>query len=938
MNKTANTDLFWRKRLNPRLFLVLLLTALVLTQIAVAQNTAMFRADPAHTGVYSNGSEQVVPLALLWQFPTSGWVTSTPAIADGLAYSISADGNLYAIDINTGQKVWSKSIGNSQSSFFVISSASVNNGIVYAGGFDNYLYAFDAKTGLERWRFQTGGVITSSPVMDTSNSFVYFVSSDGNLYAVHDGTEAWRFRLSAGGSSDTDPWIHNQIRSSPALDTATGIIYVGSWDNAVYAIRGGPVTSNGGTQVWKHATGGHVTSSPAIDKDNRFILVGCDDNQLYALKMDDNGNEAWKYRTSGDSLDRGWLIEGSPAVYNNVVYFGCGGYTFYAMDVRTHAVLWTFRTSLGTETSPAIANGNVYFGSRNGNVYALDMSSGEKKWEFATGDVVYSSPAVSNGVLYIGSNTGKVYAIGKNNAIANFTAIPRSGLAPLTVQFTDTSTGNPDSWYWDFGDGTTARVQNPSHIYTTTGNFTVTLSAATVSASNTTTRSDYISVKSPVIKFIETIGGKNDDFASISVRTADGGVLLVGTTKSPITREFHQNQDIVVAKYDATYQLQWIHCYGGSGIQEANYALELKDGGYLIVGGTSSNDGDIKGTNHGGFSGTDDVWVIKLKKDGTIEWQNTYGGTGSETGMVVIKNTDSSGNETSFVIGGFTESNDGDVSGKHSSQDLDTTRDAWVFSVNATGSHELLWQKCYGGTSDDEAKFMVKSQDGYSLVVVGYSASGDGDLQGIKTYDEDDAWIFTIDTVNPSHPVIYNHTYGGNSLDEALYIQPTPDGGYISTGFTESDDGDITTHFGETNSKDILVLKLNSDLSKQWIRTYGGSRDDIGTAVRVWPERNVYYILGSTSSNDHDITNMNHGGGSGTADIALLKIGYDGGLKNVWLFGGSDDDFGIRFGDRTDLSGPSYILGMASSNDGDLINMNHGGSSGTSDIAVIGFG
>jgi hypothetical protein len=85
MSKKSITDLFLRKRSNMRLFLVLFLTALVLTPIAGAQNTAMFRADPAHTGVYSSGSEQVVPLALLWQFPTSGEVTSTPAISDGTA-------------------------------------------------------------------------------------------------------------------------------------------------------------------------------------------------------------------------------------------------------------------------------------------------------------------------------------------------------------------------------------------------------------------------------------------------------------------------------------------------------------------------------------------------------------------------------------------------------------------------------------------------------------------------------------------------------------------------------------------------------------------------------------------------------------------------------------------------------------------------------------
>jgi hypothetical protein len=441
---------------------------------------------------------------------------------------------------------------------------------------------------------------------------------------------------------------------------------------------------------------------------------------------------------------------------------------------------------------------------------------------------------------------------------------------------------------------------------------------------------------SPVIKFRDTIGGEDDDFAGISVRTADGGVLLTGTTKSHIA-EFHGNQDIVVAKYDSEYTLQWIHSYGGrSGTQEANYAVELTDG-YLIVGGTSSNDGDIQEKNHGGFNGTDDIWVIKLNRDGQIVWQNCYGGTGSETGLVVIKNVDSTGKETNFTIAGWTESHDGDVSGKHSSGDLDVTRDAWIFAINATSQqHEILWQKCYGGTANDEAKFMVKSLDGKSLIVAGYSASGDGDLQGVKTFEGEDAWVFAIDIQNPPHSITANRLYGGNSLDEELYIQQTPDGGYIATGFTESNDGDITKHFGNVGKADILVLKLNSDLTKQWIETYGGSNDDVGAAVRVWPDRNVYYILGSTSSDDHDVLDLNHGIDSGTSDIVLLKTGYDGTLLNRWCFGGSDDDFGVRFGDRTDLSGPSYILGTILSNDGDFIAMNHGGSTGTSDIAVIG--
>jgi PKD repeat protein len=61
--------------------------------------------------------------------------------------------------------------------------------------------------------------------------------------------------------------------------------------------------------------------------------------------------------------------------------------------------------------------------------------------------------------------------------VASFTASPTSGVAPLAVQFTDTSTGSPTSWAWNFGDGATATTQNPSHTFSTAGTYTVTLTA-----------------------------------------------------------------------------------------------------------------------------------------------------------------------------------------------------------------------------------------------------------------------------------------------------------------------------------------------------------------------------------------------------------------------------------------------------------------------------
>lgn len=64
--------------------------------------------------------------------------------------------------------------------------------------------------------------------------------------------------------------------------------------------------------------------------------------------------------------------------------------------------------------------------------------------------------------------------------IAGFTGVPNYGEAPLTVQFTDLSTGLPTSWLWEFGDGTTDGIANPSHLYTGVDSFDVVLTASNV--------------------------------------------------------------------------------------------------------------------------------------------------------------------------------------------------------------------------------------------------------------------------------------------------------------------------------------------------------------------------------------------------------------------------------------------------------------------------
>jgi PKD repeat protein len=81
--------------------------------------------------------------------------------------------------------------------------------------------------------------------------------------------------------------------------------------------------------------------------------------------------------------------------------------------------------------------------------------------------------------------------------VADFTASPTSGIAPLTVQFTATTSSNVTSWLWDFGDNTSSTTRNPSHRYSATGVYTVTLTGSGADGSDREVKANYIAVSLP---------------------------------------------------------------------------------------------------------------------------------------------------------------------------------------------------------------------------------------------------------------------------------------------------------------------------------------------------------------------------------------------------------------------------------------------------------
>ena len=120
-------------------------------------------------------------------------------------------------------------------------------------------------------------------------------------------------------------------------------------------------------------------------------------------------------------------------------------------------------------------------------------SEGKFKYSYDT-----SSMPAGEFTIKIGDVEQTIELKYKEKPVAEFSASPTSGKAPLTVSFTDMSTGNPTSWKWNFGDGTYSTKQNPVYTYSKEGTYTVSLKVKNADGSDEETISSYITVSAPL--------------------------------------------------------------------------------------------------------------------------------------------------------------------------------------------------------------------------------------------------------------------------------------------------------------------------------------------------------------------------------------------------------------------------------------------------------
>jgi gliding motility-associated-like protein len=225
---------------------------------------------------------------------------------------------------------------------------------------------------------------------------------------------------------------------------------------------------------------------------------------------------------------------------------------------------------------------------------------------------------------------------------------------------------------------------------------------------------------------------------------------------------------------------------------------------------------------------------------------------------------------------------------------------------NAQVPPVIQWQKCYGGTSSDNIRKMLPTPDG-GFILCGSSQSNDGDIGA--NYGFVDVLIIKTDA---SGNIQWRKNYGSTGPDYGMDIIATADGGYIFLGMAGAGDMDVTGyHPGVTPGlRDIWVVKINNTGSIQWQQCYGGPGDDIAYEIHQATDGG-YIVAASTKTSGGDISALH-----GMQDLWIFKIDAIGVLQWQRPYGGTlNDNITLII---TTSDGGFLLGGFSNSHDGDI--------------------
>ena len=344
-----------------------------------------------------------------------------------------------------------------------------------------------------------------------------------------------------------------------------------------------------------------------------------------------------------------------------------------------------------------------------------------------------------------------------------------------------------------------------------------------------------------------TIGGTGDDYATPIIKTNDGGFALAGYTDSYGAGGY----DLYVVKLNNNFTIQWSRIIGGTGNDIGLSLVQTTDSGYAVSGETTSFG-----------AGGNDAFIVKLDRNGNLQWIKTFGGADEDYGESIKQTLDGG-----YILGGYTDS--------YGAGDFDV----YILKLDAAGS--IQWSKTIGGPGYDYALSVIQTTDG------GYALFGSTNSFGAGYTD------YYIIKLDANGLFQWNRTIGGSGGDYGFSIIQTTDGGYALSGTTAS--------FG-AGGLDLYIVKTDGTGTMQWSRTIGGTNSEYGYYI-IQTIDGGYAVSGSTSSF-----------GAGNADAYIVKLNGNGSLLWSRTVGGANDDNTLSIIQTTDggyvAAGSTSSFGM----------------------------
>jgi hypothetical protein len=249
----------------------------------------------------------------------------------------------------------------------------------------------------------------------------------------------------------------------------------------------------------------------------------------------------------------------------------------------------------------------------------------------------------------------------------------------------------------------------------------------------------------------KTYGGTANDWASSVVQTSDGGYALVGSTYSSSGSSY----DFWLIKTDPSGNELWNKTYGTHYNDYASSVVETVDHGYALTGVTNSfGDGALTSFRDLFIVGNADAWLVKTDSSGNELWNKTFGGPHDDGAFSLAQTIDGG-----YALAGNT----------YSFSDGDNT-DFWLVKTDSSGNE--LWNKTFGGPKDDFGYCVIQTNDGGCALVGITNSSGAG---------YEDVWLIKTDSCGNK---LWDKTYGGSLNDEAYFVMQTEDDGYALAGST----------------------------------------------------------------------------------------------------------------------------------------------------------